>query len=592
VLFAVLPGHLLPYHTSRMSLGKSPTIENPFLSGTRFCEERVPPNSIYSLLYREGHRLFPDEAFADLFADIGRESVPPRIVSIVMVLQRLEGLSDREAVERFTFDLRWKYAAGGLDYNQDGFVHTVLVRMRARLRQSERPNRIFDIVLDVVKRAGLVGRKRVLDSTPLYDAVATQDTVTLIRSAIRGLLRVADESLEVELRACCKRDDDYVTPGKPSCDWDDATAREALIDALACDAYAILAALEGRELPLEVMQAAQLLATVVGQDLEQRPDGAFHIARRVAKDRVISTVDPESRHGHKTSARGFDGYKGHIAIDPDSEIITASAVSAGNVADGDVAEQLVQDVLGEVAATDSQTVAREAARPDTAPTDATTADAQGADAAPTDAIPDAHASRSEQPSDVSPPTSEAPVEIYGDSSYGTAAFVERIEAAGAEANVKVQPATAPDGRFAKDHFQIDLEAKTVLCPAGRLAVIRPVGEGGGIASFGKPCGDCPLRSRCTDSKHGRTIHVHPKEGTLQRSRRRQHDKRWKDRYRATRPKVERKLGQLMQRRHGGRRTRVRGRIRIAQDFALLTAAHNLKRLATLGVRHQGGAWTR
>jgi hypothetical protein len=343
---------------------------------------------------------------------------------------------------------------------------------------------------------------------------------------------------------------------------------------------------------LEVMQAAQLLATVVGQDLEQRPDGAFHIARRVAKDRVISTVDPEARHGHKTSARGFDGYKGHMAIDPDSEIITASDVSAGNVADGDIANQLVKDVLGEKPATDSQAAVKEAARTDSASTDATTADAQGAAVAPTEATADAHDSRSEQPADVSPSPREAPAEIYGDSSYGTAAFVERIEAAGAEANVKVQPATAPDGRFTKEKFQIDLEAKTVACPAGQLVVIRPVGDGGGMASFGKHCQDCPLRSRCTDSKDGRTIHVHPKEGTLQRSRRRQRDERWKGRYRATRPKVERKLGQLMHRRHGGRRTRVRGRVRVAQDFSLLTAAHNLKRLATLGVRHSGSAWMR
>jgi hypothetical protein len=106
-------------------------------------------------------------------------------VAAVMVLQRLEGLSDRESVERFTSDLRWKYAAGGLPADAPGFVHTVIVDMRARLRRSERPNRIFDKALEVARNAGLGGRKRVLDSTPLYDAVATQETVTLLRSAIR-----------------------------------------------------------------------------------------------------------------------------------------------------------------------------------------------------------------------------------------------------------------------------------------------------------------------------------------------------------------------------------------------------------------------
>lgn len=527
-----------------MSLGRTPDQEDVFSSSSGFCRSRLSPTSIHALLHREGHRLFPDEAFADLFQDIGRASVPPQIVAVVMVLQRLEGLSDREAVDRFTFDLRWKYAAGGLDYSYPGFVHTVLVDMRARLRRSERPNRIFETALDVARAAGFVGRKRALDSTPLYDAVATQDTVTLVRSAIRGLLRVVDASLGAELRGACKRDDDYVAPGKPACDWDDEPAREALIDALARDAYAILAGLDGRELIAEVREAAQLLATVVGQDLEKTSDGTFRIARRVAPDRVISTVDPETRHGHKTAARGFDGYKGHIAIDPDSEIITATDVTPGNAGDGSVAETLLSDVLspsttGEVHADESPTV---------------------------------------------------PVEIYGDASYGTADIVEKIEAAGAEANVKVQGPSAPSGHFGKDAFEIDLAANTVRCPAGLLVRIRAKPDGGGLASFGVACAGCSMRSSCTDGKEGRGIRIHPKEATLQRSRARQSSATWKTQYRATRPKVERKLAHLVFRKHGGRRARMRGCERNRHDFALLGAAHNLKRLAKLGVRNDGNTW--
>ena len=299
------------------------------------------PDSIYGVLHRECFNLFPDELFADLFTDVGRRSVPPMIVAVVMVLQRIEGLSDREAVERFAFDARWKYAAGGLDFDYPGFVHTVLVDMRARLARSDRPNRIFEVTLEAAKAAGLVGRKRVLDSTPLYDAVATMDTVTLIRSAIRGLLKVADAELAAELRALVCRDDDYAAAGKPVCDYDDAAARAALVDALARDATALLAALHGRELAAEVDQAAQLLATVVGQDLDRDTDGVFRIARRVAADRVISTVDPQARHGRKTSAHGFDGYKGHLAIDPDAEIVTATEVTAANAGDAEPAPGLL-----------------------------------------------------------------------------------------------------------------------------------------------------------------------------------------------------------------------------------------------------------
>lgn len=548
-----------------MSLGRTPEQEDAFESSARFCASRVSEKSIYALLHREGRRLFPDETFADLFTSVGRRSVPGQIVAVVMVLQRLEGLSDREAVERFTFDLRWKYAAGGLDHDHPGFVHTVLVDMRERLRKSARPNRIFETVLEVARKAGHVGAKRVLDSTPLYDAVATQDTVTLIRSAIRSLLRVVEPELRSRLQACLKRDDDYISAGKPNCDWDDEAARETLVDALARDAYAALALLDGMELSATVAEAAKLVAAVVAQDLEENEGGLFRIARRVAKDRIISVVDPEARHGHKTAARGFDGYKGHVSIDPDSELVTATAVTSGNVADGEAAEELLKDFLQPPAAEDDAVAA-----------------APGAEATAPDEEPLPSEAKTAASGAAAGITHTKQCTVYGDSSYGTAELVEKLEGAGVEANVKVQPPSGSDGHFSKSRFEIDLEKNTVKCPAGRLVKIGKSNGGGGLARFGAACSTCSLRAQCTDSKAGRVINVHPREATLHRSRERQASSAWKADYRATRPKVERKLAHLMFRRHGGRRARVRGRQRIGQDFALLSAAHNLKRLAVLG----------
>ena len=316
-----------------MSLGVADPQGNLLDDMSEFCDKTLPKDSIYAFLHRERDRLFPDEAFADLFSEDGRRSVPPSVVASAMVLQRLEGLSDREAAERYAFDARWRYAAGVGSYDTGGwtiFAHTVFVDMRMRLRRSERPDRVFEIALEAAKAAGLVGRKRVLDSTPLYDAVATMDTITLIRSAIRNLLKVADKALRAELVAVCTSGDDYASSAKPPIDWDDEEARERLVDTRASDAYACLALLDGRELADVVREAAALLATVTGQDLEEGDDGILRIARRVATDRVISVVDPEARHGHKTTAHGFDGYKGHVAIDPDTEIITATVVTPGN----------------------------------------------------------------------------------------------------------------------------------------------------------------------------------------------------------------------------------------------------------------------
>lgn len=539
-----------------MTLGRAPEQGDVWQTTAKYCDGKLSPTSIYGLLHRECHRLFPDDSFADLFRDIGRRSVPPRIVAVVMVLQRLEGLSDREAVDRFTFDVRWKYAAGGLDLDYPGFVHTVLVDMRARLRSSEDPNRIFTTVLDVARSAGLVGRRRVLDSTPLYDAVATQDTVTMIRAAIRGVLRVAEEPVVTALRGVLKRDDDYASAGKPVCDWDDAPARDALVEALARDAYAVLIHLEGGPIAAEMKDAATLLATVVGQDLELTEDGCFRIARRVAPDRVISTVDPETRHGHKTAARGFDGHKGHIAIDPDSEIITASVVTAGNVADGHVMKELLEEIL-----------------PAKIPSEKAVAPGEGdsGEASVTPAVETIESAT----------TPEPPVEVYGDASYGTADGLLHLEESGAEPYVKVQGATAPGGLFTKDVFRIDLENETVTCPNDQLVQIRRGKDGSGLASFGIACKSCPLAPSCTTSKEGRNIRLHPHERILRDTRARQKSPEWRAKYRATRPKVERKLGQLMRRRHGGRRARMRGTERVEQDFAMLCAAVNLHRLAML-----------
>src|SRR5215469_3836065 len=227
-----------------MSLGKAKRQFDILDENRRFCEKQVGPASIYALLHRERDQLFPDEMFADLYAVKGRHSIPPSVLAVVMVLQKLEGLSDREAVEHFTFDLRWKYAAG-VEGFQEGFVHTVLVGLRARLRASEKPDRIFEVTKAVAARAGLIGVRRVLDSTPIYDAVATQDSVTLIRSALRGLLREADDALASTIRGCLVRDDDYVRAGKPACDWDDPAARDAMVNALVRDGQAALKALEG-----------------------------------------------------------------------------------------------------------------------------------------------------------------------------------------------------------------------------------------------------------------------------------------------------------------------------------------------------------
>jgi Transposase DDE domain/Transposase domain (DUF772) len=533
-----------------MTLGLAERQGGLFNVAVARCEAELPERSIYRLLHAERDRLFPDELFADLYVHHGRRSVPPSILAVVVVLQRLEGCSDREAVDRFAYDLRWRYAAG-VDDEMGSFAHTVLVELRARLRASDDPDRVFRVTTELARAAGLVGVRRVLDSAPLFDAVATQDTVTLLRGAVRGLLRACSAEQASLVRARLERDD-YEQAGKPVCDWEDPAAREQLVDGLFRDGYRALGALRGRKLGPEVAQAAELLATVIGQDIEETAGGRFIIAQGTAPDRVISVVDPQARHGHKSNARGFDGYKGHVAIDPDSEVITAAEVGAANAGDAAMAAALLADLP--------------------APADQTMATSVPAAADPATAT-----------------TDQVPI-VYGDAAYGTGALLADLEQRGITAMTKVAAPTAPAGHFTKAQFRIDLDAGTVTCPARLQVPILPRRGGGGLARFGRACQVCPLASSCTSSRAGRTITVHLHETRLQAARQRQRAPAWQADYRAHRPTVERKLAHLLRRRHGGRRARVRGLLRVARDWRLLAAAVNLARFAALGVRHRLGGW--
>ena len=515
-----------------MALG-SAVVGQSFENPRELLGDRL--RGVYRLLAEHGDRVFPDDYFADLYlvSRKGRPTIPARVLATVMVLQALEGLSDQEAVDHLECDLRWQ-AAAGVHTGYQAFHSTVLVGQRNRLRASARPKRFLEDTRVVAREAGVLrDRVRVLDSTPIYDAVSTQDTVTQLRSSIRRLLRALEGSLlGVGVRAVLLREDDYAGPGKPPCDWDDPAAREALVDALVRDALAALVVVDGEELAGPARDAAELLAVVAGQDVQAGDDGVFRIARKVAKDRVISTVDPQARHGHKSRNRRFDGYKAHLSVDPDSELIDDVVVTPGNVHDADA----VTDLLA------------------------------------------GHAEDEVKPT------------VMGDCAYGGADTLDDVAQAGFDLNTKVPSGRGRVGRFGKNDFRIDLDADMVACPAGHSVRIRRDADGGGRADFAVYCATCPLREQCTTSTAGRTVTIHPKEAILQHAKTAQADPQRREAYRSTRPKVERKIAHFVRVAWGGRNARTRGRQRVTTDVLTRAAAVNWARLATLGVSFADGHW--
>jgi Transposase DDE domain/Transposase domain (DUF772) len=492
---------------------------------------------LYRFLADEGERLFGDDYFSDLYtrSRLGRPTVPARVVATVMVLQAFEGLSDREAVDRLARDLAWQ-AAAGVDLGYDAFHSTVLVGVRNRLRASDRPKRFLDDTRVMARESGVLrDRLRVLDSTPIYDAVTTEDTITQVRAAVRKMLaalRVEYPVLAVAAKGACTRDDEYLSAGRPPCDWDDRDAKEELVDALVRDANAILGVLDGHVLTGVAADAAELLAIVAGQDVERDENGLFRIVYGVARDRIISTVDPEARHGHKSRSRRFDGYKGHVSIDPESELIDEVVVTPANTADQDAAVDLVEPCVG---------------------------------------------------LDVKPV-------VMGDSAYAGGALRERLGQAGFGVHAKVPPASNRAGLLSKDHFEIDLEHDTVWCLNNMDAQIMWHSDGTGTAAFGGVCQECVYRDECTTATGGRTISISRYEARILKAKLDQQAPQWRAEYRAQRPKVERKIGHLTRKIHGGRKARTRGLKRVLTDFVTRAAAINLARLHTLGVTHNGTVW--
>ena len=308
--------------------GKS-RLDRELLDAGEMAGHLVPPGSVFAFLAEHRRELFPDSFTADLFPSrTGRPSLPADLVGSVLVLKELCDLSDPQTADALKFDIRWKVACGR-SLDQVSFDPSVLVYWRKRIAASDRPDRVFDAVAEVIAATGILRgrRRRCVDSTVFDDAVATQDTVTQLVAAIRKVARVVPGAAAVIARVCTL---DYGKAGKPDIDWDDPQARQDLVSDLVNDALRLLEVLAGPDAPQRDAAAADalgLLALVAGQDVEPADgsdgtDGRWRIARKVAPDRVISTVDTEARHTRKSKSKRRDGFRGHVAAEPETGLIT------------------------------------------------------------------------------------------------------------------------------------------------------------------------------------------------------------------------------------------------------------------------------
>jgi len=494
-------------------MSRRPDQQSLFSADSQYLDF-VGPESFYGFLARHGRELFRDDDFAALYCpDNGRPSVPPSLLAIALLLQAHDRVSDEEATERAAFDMRWKVALG-IEMDQRLFVKSTLQLFRAQLVIHDQAQAIFRRSLEYAREQGYVkGRKMrlALDSTIVLGHGAVEDTYNLIAHGIEELCRVLAEveGQEPERWAEAYGLGRYFgssIKASREVDWEQAASREAFLTEiigegeraleLAREARSKLE--EGSEEDDRIKAAGELLTQLLWQDVEPTERG-YRIRQGTARDRVPSVHDPEQRHGHKSHGRSFTGYKGAVAVDVESQLITEVEVIPGNEPDGDSAQQLVEQSEANLGAEAQQ--------------------------------------------------------VIGDTAYGSMAVRKEL----GEREV-IAPTVKPHSRRAisKDDFEINVAEGYVRCPEGHetrhytWAWVRP-GRGQPKVkvkrfAFDKEiCRACPRYAECVTDKRrrGRFITLHPDEELLQQARALEKTEYFREQYRQ-RVVVEHRIARLVQ----------------------------------------------
>ena len=521
------------------------TDQRSFFEADQQYLEMVGEESFYAFLASLRGKLFRDEEFAALYAaKTGRPSVPPSLLATALLLQTFDGVSDEEAMERAAFDLRWKVGLG-IPIDERPFAKSTLQLFRAQLLVHEEAMRIFVRSLERARELGYLRKRKLrqaLDTTAILGRGAVKDTYNLLGDGIVLVLRqlAALAGLSIEEWAEAHGYGRYVggpsLKGGAALNWDDAEARSGFLRQVVADADRLLETVretrdglpEGGPEAAALVNASGRLSQVLVQDIERREEGAV-LHEGVAKDRMPSVHDPEMRHGRKSARHRFDGHKAQIAVDVESQLVTALEVIAGNAADAEGALELVEE-----AERNGETEVEES---------------------------------------------------IADCAFGGGATRQAFADAGRRLVAKV-PASRNQGCFPKTAFRIDLEAQTCTCPAGQMGEAR-YGRDGQLRRFqfsAGRCGACPLRNDCVRGQAGRSVQVHPQEALLQEARALQASPDF-DRYRRDRQVVEHRLARLVQ--LGIRQARYVGRKKTLFQLLMAATVANLTLLAAFSQANPG-----
>lgn len=508
----------------------------------------VGRDTFYGFLASLRGKLFRDEEFAEFYCpDNGRASVPPSLLATALLLQTHDRVSDAEAKRRADFDLCWKVALG-IGIQERPFAKSTLQLFRAHLVLHDKIRAVFRRSLEFARQTGYMKKRKikvVLDTSHILGKGAVKDTYNLLADGIAKLVRALAAGAGKKPKAWAgerglSRYFGSSLKGQANIDWDDEVARRAFLDEVVADADHLL---ETARQDLDdsgsddvererLAEAAGLLAQLLLQDIERRPDGAA-IKEGVSRNRIVSVHDPEMRHGRKSASKRFDGGKLALAADAENQLIMALTILPGNAPDNKQALKLVEESQENAQVEVEETIA--------------------------------------------------------DCAYGDGLTRQEFADAGRKLIARV-PKRPNQTHFPKEDFTIDLRAMTCQCPAGQVTsrLVRRGrrrdrrGEVTNLYAFqfdAAVCSPCPSRASCVKSKsgRGRSVSLHPQEALLQEARAFQHSAAYAP-YRTLRQVAEHRIARLMQ--LGARKARYFGRRKTLFQLLIAATVANLTLVAT------------
>jgi len=473
--------------------------------------------------------LFTEEFQREMIETYSRNresNVPPAMLAMVWLLQAYTQASDREAIEATIFDLRWQLVLGTLQEEEPPFGQGTLSRFRTRLIENDLDQRIVDRTIELARETGLFGWKNLkgaLDSSPLRGAGRVEDTWNLIGRSIANLVNALVKVTDFEKVALIDKLDLQILTGKSfksalDIDWDDTVAKEEALQRLINDAFrlrdwVLKTPTIDHENPL-IKTAIDDLNRVIEQDTEPDPTTSRRkLLKGTAPDRMPSLGDKEMRHGRKSKANKFTGYKRHFGLIEDCNLVAGAIALPANIPEQKATKPLLSALSrhGDVVILDI------------------------------------------------------------DRGYLGSKEIPILHEKGVLIRCKSWP-TPNQNRFSKQDFQIDLKQNQVTCPSGNTVQILSQKHGKRAHFSFKLCSSCSLQSQCTKSKHGRRIQIHEQEQFLQILRERQNTPEGRASLRE-RVSVEHSLARLQQKQ--GSRARYKGIRKNTMDLRRYAVLNNL-----------------